>query len=190
VGEALTVKLVAIWPPGIETEEGMVMPVEGAEILTRTPPEGATPRRKMAQEVEFPAASGPLHEKKFKVPEPPLVTCPVIENATLLETPPAAAATVAVPVGAEAAAVTEKVAEVFPAATSVEVGTVTPVPAAEIDTDNPLAGAAVFSVAVQEAERPAGSETGLQASDNNLAVAVVAPVIFSAAAFLTVAEAA
>jgi len=119
-----------------------------------------------------------------------VVTCPVIENATLLETPPATAVTVAVPVGAEAAAETEKVAEVAPAATSVEVGTVTPAPATEIETGSPLAGAAVFSDAVQEAERPAGSETGLQTSVDNVAVLVVVPVILTDVDFLTVAEAA
>jgi hypothetical protein len=190
VDEALMVNLVAIWPPGIATEEGIVKPVAAAEIFTRIPPEGATEVRKTAQEVEVPAASGPVHEKESKDPDPPVVTCAVIENATLLETPPAAAVTVAVPVGAEVAAETEKVAVVAPAATSAEPGTVTPVPATEIDTGNPLAGAAIVSVAVQEAERPAGSETGLQASVDNLAVAVAAPVIFSAVDFLVVAEAA
>lgn len=152
---AVTEKEAEVAPAATVTEAGVVRTALLSERVTSWPPAGAAAESVMVQEEEPPELmeagehdSVPGTGKEVTVTE------------AVLEVPLAIAVTTTAVLAVTEPAVTEKAAEVAPAATVTEAGVVSAALLSERVTSWPPVGAAAESVTVQEADPPEVREAG------------------------------
>lgn len=164
VEPTLAVKPALVAPGATTTELGTVTPVSELAMFTLDPPEGAGPL-KLTVQVEAPGAITELgaHDNELKAAAAAGVDADSICSAVDLVMPLKAAVRVAVPAAAVELTLVVKLALVAPAATTTQVGAVTPDSELVIFTPEPPVGAAPLKVTEQVEAPGAATELGLQA---------------------------
>jgi len=164
---AVAEKFAEALPAATVTEDGTVSAELSSEIATACPPVGAEEVNVTVQ-LEVP---GPITQAGLQVR--PLnwgVAGAVTVTVAVLDEPLAVAVTVTVVLLVTLPAVAEKFADVLPAGTVTEDGTVSAELLSESDTACPPAGARALSVTVHVLVAPCASDEGEQLSADTVAV--------------------
>ncbi|MFP5236388.1 MAG: hypothetical protein ACLGSD_10840 [Acidobacteriota bacterium] len=167
VEATLAVKLALVAPAATTAQVGTVTPASELVIFTPDPPDGAG-LLKLTVQVEAPGAVTEVgaHDKELKAAD--AAGAASICSAVDLVMPLKAAVRVAVPAAAVEPTLAVKLALVAPAATTTQVGTVTPASELVIFTPDPPDGAGPVKVTEQVEAPGAVTELGLQTIPDRL----------------------
>jgi hypothetical protein len=164
---AVAMKVADVDPAGTVTATGVLIGEFFSNKETEVPPAGAAVVKLIVQVVLAPG--GRVVGLQFSADRSTIAKFGVTGarrfTVAVLETPPSVAVTVTAWLVVMLPAVTGKVADVVPDVTVSEAGVVSPVLLSESETEEPAAGAAELSVAVQVAVAPEDRLVGLQASE-------------------------